>query len=87
MGCKGTCIRYKADKPSSKSRYADGQVWCRDCEMYMKPPTHIAIHGMLVQRDPRLAKFCVCCGNRVRNKPRNSALKAKQNMRIEILYV
>jgi hypothetical protein len=61
MACKGVCIRYKASKPTSGGRYANGQRRCQVCEMYME------WEGL----------WCPCCGYRLRTKPRNLKYKAK----------
>jgi predicted amidophosphoribosyltransferase len=62
MACKGTCSRYKAQKPMWEwGRYASGQRRCQICEMF------IEWDGL----------WCPCCGYRLRSKPRNSKYKAK----------
>jgi len=62
MGCDGfTCTRYKASKPVSGGRYANGQKRCQVCEIYMN------FNGLV----------CPCCNFRLRSKPRNVKYKAK----------
>ena len=61
MTCKGMCIRYKAQKPVGKGRYASGQKRCQICE------TFINYDGY----------YCPCCGYRLRTKPRNLKYKAQ----------
>ncbi|HEX2405596.1 MAG TPA: hypothetical protein VHJ38_00185 [Nitrososphaeraceae archaeon] len=37
MGCKGICIRYKADKPKQAGkRYLIGQKRCQTCDIFIK---------------------------------------------------
>ncbi len=61
MTCKGTCIRFKAQKPVGTGRYARGQKRCQICGIYLK------WEGV----------WCPCCGYRLRTKPRNLKYKAK----------
>ncbi|MGB7638218.1 MAG: hypothetical protein WBL88_11680 [Nitrososphaeraceae archaeon] len=68
MTCKGICIRHKAAKPSSSSRYGSGQRRCQICEIFM--------------RWNRL--WCPCCGYMLRTKPRNQEFKAKLRIRDSI---
>lgn len=60
MVCKGICKRYKAIKPSSGSRYGNGQKRCQVCEIFLEVTDRL---------------FCPCCGYRLRTKPRNSKHK------------
>ena len=68
MTCKGICIRHKAAKPSSSSRYGSGQRRCQICEIFIK------WDGL----------WCPCCGYRLRTRPRNLKYKAKLRARESI---
>lgn len=61
MSCKGTCSRYKAQKPVGSGRYSSGQRRCQTCEVFIR------WEGL----------WCPCCGARLRTKPRNLKYKAK----------
>ncbi len=67
MSCKGTCDKYKANKPVGIGRYASGQRRCQICEIFIK------WEGL----------WCPCCGYRLRTKPRNLKYKAKLRARVE----
>ena len=58
-GCRDICRRYKAPKPKGGRRYADGQKRCQICEVFFKTDDI----------------WCICCGYRLRSKPRNSRYK------------
>jgi hypothetical protein len=64
--CKGICSRHRATKPIGTGRYASGQKRCQICEIFLD------YEGL----------WCMCCGYRLRTKPRN--LKMKQTHRIRI---
>ena len=68
MTCKGICIRHKAAKPSSSSRYGSGQRRCQICEIFMR------WNGL----------WCPCSGYRLRTKPRIQEFKAKLRIRDSI---
>jgi hypothetical protein len=57
MGCKGICIRYKADRPKSGIRYMSGQKRCQICEIYLN------WQGL----------WCPCCRCRLRGRPKKRA--------------
>jgi hypothetical protein len=59
QGCKGTCSRHKAMRPSTGNRYLTGQKRCQVCSIF------IYWQGL----------FCPCCGGRLRGKPRNKKFK------------
>ena len=61
MTCKGICIRHKAQKPINGSRYGSGQKRCQICDIFMQTE----------------ALFCLCCGYRLRTKPRSKKFKEK----------
>ncbi len=61
MTCKGICIRHKAKKPLTGSRYGNGQKRCQICDIFMETP----------------AIFCICCGYKMRTMPRSKKFKAK----------
>ena len=65
--CKKLCLQYLAQKPSSGSRYENGQRRCLVCEQY------ITVEGTKDER----GLFCKCCHYRVRSKPRNRIYKEK----------
>lgn len=76
MTCKGICKRYKAVRGGTHSRYAEGQVRCQVCELF------ITVDGC----DKKSVKggkalYCKCCGYRVRTKPRSRVYKAKLRAR------
>jgi hypothetical protein len=60
MGCKGICIRYKADRPKSGLRYIPGQKLCQICAIFINWQ-----EGLL----------CPCCRSRLRGSPRKSKNK------------
>lgn len=63
MGCKGICIRYKADKPKQAGkRYLIGQKRCQTCDIFIKLDDF----------------WCPCCGHRLRNSPRTKYQKKKK---------
>ena len=68
--CKGICVKFKAKKPASGSRYASGQVRCQKCEIYMVP------------QGVKDNIYCKCCNVRVRTKPRNSLMKERYNEKV-----
>ena len=57
MGCKGICIRYKADRPKSGLRYIPGQKRCQICAIFINWQ-----EGLL----------CHCCRSRLWGSPRKS---------------
>ena len=59
--CRGVCIKYKAKKPKTESRYANGQKRCQLCVLF--------VHWE--------GNWCPCCGYRLRNKPRAGKYKEK----------
>jgi len=59
--CKGICTRHKALKPKSGGRYGNGQKRCQVCEIFMKTTL----------------LYCLCCGYKLRTKPRNKKYKDK----------
>jgi hypothetical protein len=59
MGCKGICIRYKADRPKSGMRYILGQKRCQICAIYLN------WQGL----------WCPCCKCRLRGRPKKSKNK------------
>lgn len=61
MVCKGYCVDYKARKPITESRYANGQKRCSTCSEW------IIWEGL----------YCPCCGYKLRVKPRVARLKRK----------
>ncbi|MFQ5970167.1 MAG: hypothetical protein ACE5J2_06725 [Nitrososphaerales archaeon] len=61
MVCKGICVRYRAQKRYSASRYASGHKRYKTCEIFMN------WYGL----------FCPCCGYKLRTKPRNLKYKTK----------
>ena len=61
MTCKGICVRHKVPKPSGTGSYSSGQKRCQVCESFLK------WDGL----------WCLCCGYRLRTKPRNLKYKAK----------
>lgn len=67
LACKGVCDRYKAQKPQSGSRYAQGQKRCQTCSIY------ITWEGI----------WCPCCTYRLRSKPRGKVYKEKLRARLE----
>lgn len=74
--CKGICKQYKAKRPKDGSRYANGQVRCQICEIYMTKDGCKDKQGNQATTDTD-DLFCKCCNYRVRSKPRNRIYKAK----------
>ena len=68
--CKSKCLQYKATRPTLGNRYANGQVRCQTCEIYLTE--NGAVNG-----------YCLCCNMRVRSKPRSSLYKEKYNQTIQ----
>ena len=56
MTCKGTCTKYRAQKPYNTSRYHVGQKRCSVCDIFINWD----------------GKNCPCCNFVLRNKPRNT---------------
>jgi len=71
--CKGICIRHRAKNTGGKYlRYINGQVRCNLCEIFLTPEG--------VKNKPH-GKYCKCCGNKIRSKPRcNSCKKAYEEL-------
>jgi len=59
--CKGACERYKVSKINGIERYNLGLKRCNVCEIFVK------WDGM----------HCLCCGCRLRLRPRNGKYKEK----------
>ncbi|MDH5568405.1 MAG: hypothetical protein OEX98_01265 [Nitrosopumilus sp.] len=68
MVCNGVCHRYKAKKPGTSSRYASGQKWCTNCEIF--------IHWD--------GKYCPCCDYVLRTKPRGTETRRRLLEKLEI---
>ena len=73
--CKGICKQYKAIKPLLIGRYAENQVRCQICEIFMTQSGVELRNGK---------QFCRCCHYRVRTKPRNSFYKEKFNVHVSV---
>jgi len=74
--CKGICTQYKAKRPKGKNRYANGQVRCQMCEIYMTKEGCKDSQGN--QADENTVDLrCKCCNYKVRSKPRASLYKEK----------
>lgn len=67
MSCNGICHRFKAKNTGGKYlRYVNGNVRCQVCEIFLTPEgVRTKLHG----------KYCRCCGNRIRSKPRCTSCK------------
>lgn len=61
MGCKGICDYYKAKSGGTQLRYVNGNARCQVCEIYIR------LEGILCKPT---GKYCKCCGNKIRSKPR-----------------
>ena len=62
MSCKGICIKHKASKPVAMlGRYTIGQKRCRICDIFVK------WEGV----------WCLCCGHKLRTRPRASKYRMK----------
>lgn len=61
MTCKGICSRHKAKRPILGTRYGTGQKRCQTCEVFFQIESN----------------FCLCCGYRLRVRPRNRLAKEK----------
>ncbi len=64
--CKGICENYIAPRPPSGDRYAQGQVRCTNCEVYLIP------QGATIKNGRRV---CICCNFFVRTRPRDPELR------------
>lgn len=67
MGCNGVCHRWKAKNTGGKYlRYINGNVRCQVCEIFLTSEgVLVKVHG----------KYCRCCYNRIRSKPRCTSCK------------
>jgi MoxR-like ATPase len=74
--CKGTCKQYKAKRPKDGNRYANGQVRCLICGIYMGRDGCKDKDGNQATEDTEGLR-CKCCNYRVRSKPRNKVYKEK----------
>jgi hypothetical protein len=63
--CNNQCIKYKALKPATGSRYGSGQVRCQICAIFMTKEGATDTHR------------CKCCHYRIRATPRNRIYKDK----------
>ncbi len=80
--CKGICKQYTAPRPPDGNRYANGQVRCQICEIYMtKDGCKDRQGNQATEKTKDL--FCKCCNYRVRSKPRNRIYKAKYQKQME----
>ena len=79
MTCKGICIRHKAAKPIRGSRYGSGQRRCQICDIFIDIEN---LFKTMPDLDPRFKLFCLCCGYRLRTKPRNRKFKDKLRAQI-----
>jgi len=67
VACKGICVRHKAKNTGGRYlRYINGQTRCNICEIFLKPEG--------VNHKPH-GKYCKCCGNKIRSKPRCTSCK------------
>ena len=71
--CIGSCIKFKAKKPSNGGRYEAGQIRCQVCEIYMNSDGTKNGEGI----------YCRCCNFRVRGRPRNKVYKEKLSSKIK----
>lgn len=77
MGCKGICIRYKADRSKSGLRYISGQKRCQICAIFLNWQ-----EGLL----------CPFCRSRLRGSPRKSKnkftnLRAKKGVQVMTIII
>ncbi len=61
MTCKGTCTRYKADRPIDTGRYQVGQKRCSVCNVFMYWE----------------GNHCPCCNFMLRTKPKGTQTRQK----------
>ena len=61
MVCKGTCTKYKVNKPYNMSRYHVGQKRCSTCDIFMFWD----------------GKHCPCCNFVLRTKPKGGRTRQK----------
>lgn len=74
MTCRRICKKYKVTRLHSfGSRYANGQVRCSVCEVFLKD-SDCKIYG-------RLGLYCPCCKIKVRTKPRTTILNERQRLK------
>ena len=74
--CKEICTQYKAQRPKDGNRYANGQVRCQICEIYMTKEGCKDSQGNQATEDTTDLR-CKCCNYKVRSKPRGSLYKEK----------
>jgi len=81
--CKGICKQYKAERPQDGNRYANGQVRCLICEIYMSKNGCKDKFGNEATEDTEGLR-CKCCNYKVRSKPRNKVYKEKYREQVGI---
>jgi hypothetical protein len=75
IACKGVCHHHKSTALGKAIlKYLDGNVRCQVCDIFLN-------RSGTVQKPT--GTFCICCGNRVRTKPRSNKCKQKYAERIE----
>lgn len=75
--CKGICAKYKATKPKSGfGRYANGQVRCQVCDIFMTKDGCHDKDGNPANEDAS-GLFCNCCNYRVTSRPRSKFYNEK----------
>jgi DNA-directed RNA polymerase subunit RPC12/RpoP len=80
--CKGICKQYKAERHPDGNRYANGQVRCLICEIYMSKDGCKDKFGNQATEDTEGLR-CKCCNYKVRSKPRNKVYKEKYYQQLE----
>ena len=80
--CKGICKQYREERPKDGNRYANGQVRCQVCEIYMTKEGCKDSQGNQATEQTEDLR-CKCCNYKVRSKPRNRVCKEKYYQKIQ----
>jgi len=69
IACKGSCHLHKSTALGKAIlKYLDDNTRCQVCDIFLDPSGTI---------QKSTGRFCACCGNRVRTKPRSNKCKQK----------
>lgn len=71
MVCKDICIKHKAIKSKTGSRYTSGQKRCQVCDIFIR------WDGLR----------CPCCGYKLRVKPRSPKYRKNYRLSTNVQYI
>jgi MoxR-like ATPase/integrase len=81
MPCRRLCTNWIAKKPASGERYAEGQVRCDTCEIFMYPSeehTHNTRTGNS-DSNPKNGLSCNCCNSRISTRSKSARYSRYQD--------